>query len=312
MKSRQLVCNDPKLAEFIKHNFIPISGDDVAFEAAANRGTGANKFMKRVFDQNRTRGSQGFWAATSSGKLLFSDNSYDPDRVLEGLQRAVEEYRDIPRRHRVLSGQLTSSDDIPLKKRPEGIIDIRVTKRSMPTTKMPLYDVRHPTYFHFEYLWLKPHELAGFVPPSRKVGAKTQLPRNVVRRFWLNSLLVLESRTWEPQHIKTARMTSTITAIEGDDIHLTLKGNFRMVADDYRWNDGWYAGRLLGKVVVSASTGELRKFDAVALGDDVILTERGPEQGPPENIVGAYFGINQPNDNAKMFPSIWPEGYRDW
>ncbi|MEO1336652.1 MAG: hypothetical protein AAFV29_13460 [Myxococcota bacterium] len=306
-----MVCNDPRVAAYIKDHFIPVANDDVAYRFSQEKTKVAYKVMNKIIAQHDPNvDSQGIYAATSSGQLLYFNGFYSADEVLEGLQSAVAKYKKMSKRERVYGQPVSTRDGIQLAKRPTfDFHDIRVTKRSMPSPRITADDVRHEQFFHFDYLWLKPSEVLKFVPRRRQVGATAKVPSGITSRFVWNNLLVLEHRSWMPGHIKQTELVSKVTAKKGDDLHLELEGRFHMEAD-WEHNKGHYKGRLLGKMVVSAKSGALKSFEAVALGDDVAHVQR-ESGGPAENVVGAVFEINQDTVNAKMFPSDFPTGY-DW
>ena len=309
-----MVCNDPRVAELIKTHFIPIANDDVAYKFSSEKSKRAYKVMASILGQNTEGETQGIYAATSSGRLLFFHRHDVVEDVIRGLEDAIDEYRSMSREERILGGApVTARDGIAMPRRPSHeFVDLRVTKRSMPNDRLPEFDARHEMFFHFDYLWLKPEEVAAFVPKTPTVGAKVELPASIVHRFVWNNLLVLEHRNWLPEHIEQARLSSTVEEIVQDEVKLTLEGRFLMRATNFEYNDGKYDGRLLGHAVISTSTGKLKSFEAVALGADNTTVGREPDDGPPKNVVGAVFDFNDDHPNAKAFPSNFPTGYESW
>ncbi|MEM7678753.1 MAG: hypothetical protein AAF449_22455, partial [Myxococcota bacterium] len=228
-----MVCNDPRVAAYIKDHFIPVANNDVAYRFSQEKTKVAYKIVNKIMSQrDQSVDPQGLYAATSSGKLLHFNGYYSPDEVLAGLKSAVAQYRKLPRSERLFGRPVSAQDGIQQAKRPSfDFFDIRVTKRSLPDSRIGADDVRHPQFFHFDYLWLKPSEVSKFVPRSRKVGAEVKVPICITQRFVWNNLLVLEHRSWMPQHIKQTKLVSKLTAKKGDELHLQLEGQFRMEAD---------------------------------------------------------------------------------
>ncbi len=311
-----MVCNDPQIAAYIKSNFIPVANDDVEYHHSSEDDKLSVRWMKRVFDQHSVGHKQGIYAVTSSGKLLFFFAGYypEPEEILSELKNAVAEYRSMTKAERVIADRPATSDGLAMVHRPDvPFVDIRVTKRSLPNDAIPMSDVRHENYFHFSYLWLKPSEVARLVPEAPKQGDRQAWPADIVERFVTNHLLVLEARVWWGKHIERAEVASIVDSVDGDLVRLRLEGRFLMQASNFEYNEGKYEGRLLGKATFSREKGTFVDFEAVALGEDVVVTGLvGHERGPPENVVGAVFEFNQTIANALAFPSDYPKGYETW
>ncbi len=256
---------------------------------------------------------QGIMLASSSGQLFEHYTDYDADSALEALKRAKAEYDRMPKAERVLSEALRPKDALPhWEPSREGVIDIRVTKRTMPDPRIPELDQRHPMYFHFDYLWIKESELADFVPKEIAKGQKRTLAKKYVQRFGVTNLLMPEGQAWMLEDLKDGSLVTTVTSVEADGIHLRLDGEFHLDAKRES-NDSAYDGKLIGHFVVSRDKRKMVSFEAVALGEvDVRRLNAALHHAPGDTLAGAVFRINGTSANDRMVPSGWHVAYRDF
>lgn len=309
-----MVCNDPRVAEYIRENYVAVATNDLDYVVTEQKDKLEYDLMQKLYSQSPYEGAyQGILLASSNGKLFEHFAGFDPDDALRALKDAKEAYDAMDRDERVLAKQLGPEDKMRTWSPPrEGVIDIRVTKRSLPDERFPDTDQRHSKYFHFDYLWLKPSELVDFVPAKVERGAVRRLSKKYVVRFGLTNLLTPEPQHWQLEHLKRGDLRTVVTAVKEDGVHLRLEGEFALDAKTES-NDSAYDGRLLGKMVISPDRKKLVKFEAVALGDaDVRKRLSHLHPGPGDSKAGAVFEFNGKTDNDKFPPSGWQIGYQDF
>jgi hypothetical protein len=309
-----LVCNDPRVAQYIRENFVAVATSDLEYVNRKEAGKREYAIMQRLYAQSPFPGAyQGIMLASSTGKLFEHYTDYDPESALEALKAAKRDYDRMEKSDRLLQEPLRPGDALPhWRPSREDVIDIRVTKRSLPDPRFPDLDQRNAMYFHFDYLWIKKSEVADFVPSQLKPGAERSLDAKYVERFGLTNLLTPEGQAWVPPDLTNSWLKAKVSTVASDVVHLELSGEFHLDASRPE-NDTKYDGRLLGRFVVSKDLRSIVAFEAVALGDAVVRT-RNPAMhfGPSESKAGAVFGLNGDEPNDQMVPSGWHLAYRDF
>lgn len=309
-----MVCNDPRVAQYIRENFVAVANNDLEYVNRQETDRAEYRIMQKIYAQSPyPEAYQGIMLASSSGKLFDHYTDFDPDSALAALKAAKRDYDEMPKSERVLAEQIGPKDALPTwSPSREGIIDIRVTKRTMPDPRLPTNDQRHPMYFHFDYLWLKTTELRDFVPKKVAVGETRMLDTKYVQRFGVTNLLTPEGQAWVLEDLKKGSLKTTITAVEADGIHLRLDGEFHLDAQRDS-NDSRYDGRLIGHFIVSRNLRSMVAFEAVALGEAEVRTLNSAlHPGPGDTLAGAVFRINGSTPNDQMVPSGWHVAYRDF
>ncbi len=302
------------MAQYIRENFVAVATSDLEYVNRKEADRREYAIVQRIYAQSPYPGAyQGIMLATSTGELFEHYTEFDPDSALEALKAAKRDYDRMDASERVLQEPLRPGDALP-SWRPsrEDVIDIRVTKRSLPDPRFPPEDQRNAMYFHFDYLWIKKSEVVDFVPADVKPGSERALDKKYVERFGLTNLLTPEGQAWIPPDLTNSWLKTKVSKVAPDGVHLELSGEFHLDASRPE-NDSKYDGRLLGRFVVSKDLRSIVAFEAVALGD-ALVRKRNPAMhlGPSDSKAGAVFGLNGDDPNDQMVPSGWHLAYRDF
>ena len=94
---------------------------------------------------------QGYYYITATGELLFSDNSRDPKRVLQGMRTALAKWKELPREKRVraeapdknLKGRERGEDLYPK----DGLV-LRMAIRDLGDARA-FGEIKHPVNFDY-------------------------------------------------------------------------------------------------------------------------------------------------------------------
>ena len=146
---------------------VGVAGDDVAYREQKDKQVLEARIVDRMFSANKEGIFQGIYVATPSGKLISRVNAGWPDpdsaQILRNIKSAVGRYYQMPKGERLFSQVPDATKDrIKFTKeefsKPNGTLDLRVTKRGYSYQGMTTFDERHPKYLGFDRLWFKPSE----------------------------------------------------------------------------------------------------------------------------------------------------------
>jgi hypothetical protein len=216
---------------------------------------------------------QGTYCVTPSGVLLGSINSNDLRRIADLLEWSLAKWGTLTRQERLLpTDPRTQLADIqrPERHYPEGGLVLNVTSRDMPREK----GMANPTRagwrefaWNQDFAWFTKAEARQFVPPEAKVGKKQDLPVPLLHRLACAHLIDNvrgQTSPFEESQVKMARLSTEVTAVNGDVVSLRLEGETRTAMEGRR--EHGLAIRLLGKAMFDLAKGRYRTFELVAVG----------------------------------------------
>jgi hypothetical protein len=298
---------------------VAIASDDVQYKEQPDKQVLEARIVEKMFSTVQGGICQGIYVATPSGKLISRVNAGWPDpdakQILVNINQATQRYYQMPKSERLFS-QVPDpvKDRIAFKKdqfyKPNGTLDLRVTKRGYSYPGMTTFDERHPKFLGFDRLWFKPSEWQQFFPQNIKVGSKTQIKGIPFERWVIHNHMQKGHNAWEPDHIKSGSMVTEVTGIAGNLVDLSLKASYSMKADT-KWNTGAYDGSLMGKIQYDLGANKFTKFEVVMLGwHHAGKFLDNARSGELTQWVSSYTTINPHNDaDDRMIPGNWMWGY---
>jgi hypothetical protein len=186
---------------------------------------------------------QGTYAAAPSGVLLASINSNDPARMADMLRRALDRWATLTRQERQLAQDPHSVAQEAFRARaehlyPEGGLVLRVHTRDLPRngedglTAQPA-DWRARAW-NQDFAWFSADEVRQFVPENPALGQVHAIPEALICRLArLHFVDNVRGQTpaYQEHEIEAARLTSTVTGVEGPRVSLRLDGAVRLSAE---------------------------------------------------------------------------------
>jgi hypothetical protein len=128
-----------------------------------------------------------------------------------------------------------------------------------------------------DYAWFTKEEGRSLLPETPAKGAVHAVPDGIVRklaRLYLIDNVRSITPPFQDNEVEKARLTATVTGIDGDKVSLRLDGETRTSAKGV-WAVGQekaspqtrgYDARLLGRAVYDLKQGKFTTFEVVAVG----------------------------------------------
>jgi len=274
---------------------VPVA-DEVA---RLQRGTDPeSRLFQKVAEQGHYAGfgppkhtgtRQGTYAAAPSGVLLASINSNDPTRMADMLRRALDKWETLSHSERLLASDPSTVAGEAARARaesyyPDGGLALRVDTRDLPRGASggaaDPEDWR-ANAVNLDFAWFTKDEAQQFVPENCALGETCEIPGPLIRRLarvhFVDNVRG-QTPAYREDDVKTARLTSTVTAVDGPRVSLRLDGEVRLLAQG-TWpvNDRHDAhnpqphrrgfdGRLLGYATWDWDQQRFVAFEMVAAG----------------------------------------------
>lgn len=247
MIARRSVWSDPNVVE-LTQNFVPVA-DEVA---RLQRGTDPEaRLFQTIAEQGHYAGfgppkhtgtRQGTYAAAPSGVLLASINSNDPAKMADMLRRALEKWQTLSRDERLLPTDPHAVADQAARARaesyyPEGGLALRVDTRDLPRSDSS--GAADPNDWRAnavnqDFAWFTKDEARQFVPENPAPGETHEVPEPLIRRLarihFVDNVRG-QTPSYRDEAVKTARLTSTVTNVDGSRVSLRLNGKVHLSAE---------------------------------------------------------------------------------
>jgi hypothetical protein len=229
---------------------------------------------------------QGTYAVTPSGLLLASINSNDPQRIADMLRRALAKWQTLSRKERLLPDdpqKEVANIRRPERSYPQDGLVLYVTSRDMPREGQPAKPAKgdwRQLAWNQDYAWFTRSEAKQFLPAQPRVGKKHDLPLPVIHRIACAHLVDNvrgQTAPFEESHVKKARLTSEVTAVDGNVVTLRLEGETLTAREGPRKHG--LDLRLLGKATYDAAKERFLTFELVALGSRWGGTQNNSRRG---------------------------------
>src|SRR5262245_23771562 len=211
---------------------------------------------------------QGTYCVSPSGVLLGSINSNDPKRIADLLEQSLAQWGTLKRQERLLpTDPRKQLADIKRPERyyPEDGLALNVTSRDMPRqegTAAPARGSWRERAWSQAFAWFPAAEAKQLVPAEAKVGKKQDLPVALVHRIACAHLIDNvrgQTSPFQERDVKKARLSTEVTAVDGDVVTLRLEGETRTVMEGRR--EHGLDMRLLGKATFDLVRGRFRTFE---------------------------------------------------
>ncbi len=279
MAGRRSVWGDPEVQE-LAGGFVPATDETWRLQTSDDPQA---RFFRTMVDGSPEpiRGSrQGTYVCTPGGELLARVNSTDPRRIAETLRKGLAAWEALPAEARARPAPASASpahrfeDSFPA----DGLV-LDAVHRDLEGSG----DAWVPGggRWNVDHVWFSPDEARGWVPLEDTVGARVDLPRFLrerLARFHLVDNVRGQEGPFAPEDVELSEVASTVVAIEGDRVVLTIEGRTRTVSDGV-WKLGenlWkqfpnrprgVEARLAGGAVFDRTTERFVSFQLVALGE---------------------------------------------
>ena len=293
MIARRSVWSDPNVVE-LTQNFVPVA-DEVA---RLQRGTDPEaRLFQTIAEQGHYAGygppkhtgtRQGTYAAAPSGVLLASINSNDPAKMADMLRRALEKWQTLSCEERLLANDPHAVADEAARARgerlyPEGGLVLRVDTRDLPRNDSVREEPGkwHATAVNQDFAWFTKDEARQFVPENPAPSQVHEVPEPLIRRLArIHFVDNVRGQTpgYHDDAVKTARLTGTVTGVDGPRVSLRLDGEVRLSAegtwpvndrhdaDNPQPHQRGFEGRLLGYATWDGEKQRFVAFEMVAAG----------------------------------------------
>lgn len=268
------------------------------------------KFAEFGHYGGRARSStrQGTYAATPSGVFLGSINSNDPDRIREMMQRALAKWEKLPKAERLLPTD--PKTQIPAIRRAErfyptdGLV-LYVTARDLPRETAPGVDWRARAW-NQDYAWFTKAEARELLPAQPDVGRKQELPVPIVHRIACAHLVDNvrgQTTPFEEAHVKKARLTSEVTAVDGTRVSIRIDG--QTLTEDEGTRKHGFDTRLMGRATYDLAKERFVAFELLAIGTRWGATQfnfrRGDVAAEP---MGVLFTLARDTPSERVAPAF--------
>lgn len=237
--------------------------------------------------------TQGFYLATATGRLLFFNNSRDPEKLERMIRGKLEEFAKRDEASAAVAALEAGTPDPRWNLRPpEGGLVVRVRAKVMggyEPTDDPWRTIFQNALSR-DNLWITAAEHRALVAGGLPESLTTR-----IARFHLVDNTRGEPPMWERQEIETNSLSLKDGVVTGDVRLRTARG------------DRSYEARLRGRV--ETRDGVVTRFDLVASGD---FSGRGPfTPNPPPGAfpLAVSFTLADGSETADGIP---PQGARGW
>lgn len=294
MLDRESTFADPEVIKLLQTQFVPVAIDQ-AYQRRQQDAEG--EFYRKIASQgprsNFRSTTQGLYAATAAGELLFYNNNRGPQRVRRLMQQAIDDFGDTRAARSDINAIAAGKADARFNPRPpRGGLVLRVRARVLggyEETDDPWRRI-FQTATSRDNLWISAREhqalFRGDVPTSLQQR---------IARFHLVDNTRGEPPMWRADEIQQLEMSLTDGRLTGKIQLQSRDGKRGYIAD------------LLG--VVETKDGRVVRLDLVALGDfwgDGRYTRGAP---PGEFPLAISFTLADGSDVADEIP---PQASRGW
>src|SRR5262245_1770203 len=255
---------------------------------------------------------QGTYCVSPSGVLLGSINSNDPKRIADLLEQSLAQWGTLKRQERLLPTdprKQLAAIKRPERHYPEDGLVLNVTSRDPPRDKgkaPPKKAGWRETAWNQDFAWFTKAEARQFVPAEAKAGKKQDLPVPLTHRIACAHLIDNvrgQTSPFEERQVKKARLSTEVTAVDGDVVSLRLEGETRTDMEGRREHS--LAMRLLGKATFDLVRGRFRTFELGAVGSRWGATQLNGRRGDTDAApIGILFTLAADSPCERVAPAF--------
>ncbi len=192
---------------------------------------------------------------------------------------------------------------------PENGLVLYVTSRDMPRDPQkpnPTAGTWRELAWNQDYAWFTKDEAKQFLPAQPQVGKKQELPVPILHRIACAHLVDNvrgQTAPFEERQVKKARLTTEVTAVDGNVVTLRLAGETRTEAEGFRRHG--LDMRLLGKATYDLTKERFLTFEMVALGTRWGGTQNNSRRGDlDEAPIGLLFTLAGDSPCERIAPAF--------
>jgi hypothetical protein len=255
---------------------------------------------------------QGTYCVSPSGVLLGSLNSNDPKRIADLLERSLARWGTLTRAERLLPTdprQQLADIKRPERHYPEDGLVLRVTSRDLPREQAKANPTRaswRELAWNQDFAWFTRAEARQFVPAEATVGKRQDLPVALLHRIACAHLIDNvrgQTSPFEERQVKKARLSTEVTAVDGDAVSLRLEGETRTAMEGRR--EHGLEMRLLGKATFDLARGRFLTFELVAVGSRWGATQLNGRRGDTDAApIGILFTLAADTPCERLAPAF--------
>ena len=283
------------------------------------------KFFQNVFQQTKKHpGHQGVFLATPSGRLLASSTCYEPEKVIELLNKGYRAWQDLPTKVRLVPKsdliEITHGDR-PEDDYPADGLVLRVTARDLPKASL---EQQRTARWHRYYLWFNREEAQSMLPKQLEAGQQQGVPDQLTRR--IASLALLDkgivdgyTRPFRDSEVEIAELQLQVMDVTENRVRLQIIGRTKSRTSDAEAfvrnmpkydNIPEYRGvetAIVGKAIYDTIDRRFVDFQMIAVGNRIggAYVGRPPDDWAASPL-GFSFTLGRPNwrnASAPNFPS---------
>ena len=269
---------------------------------------------------------QGIYVCSSSGELLSSVNSLNPDVVLEAIQKGLDKWKKLPKTERYLPKDFSKiiehrwEDNYPK----DGLI-LKGAKADL-LTDPPKFSERGSRW-NMDHVWFNKEEAKLWIPEKIKEKETHECPdiiKDRLFRFHLVDNVRGQALPFAPQEIKESSLQVEIVELDQSNLKLRITGNSLAVA-----KGPWLLGEndwtptqelnhrietnILGSAMYNIKEEKFTDFELVALGKWVGKTQNnGRRFGPDSGHIGILYNLAERIHENRIAPAFVDLYNADW
>jgi hypothetical protein len=219
---------------------------------------------KRTLTKGNRGGAQGHYAVAPSGELLAASSSANPKALIEMMKQGLKKWAELPREKRLLAKapdpKAADSWRRVEKLYPEDGFALRGIGRDQNRVLCPDWNI--------DYAWFRKDEARAFLPAKPTKGASHEVPLELVQRLarfhLIDNVYALNYTFFPKAAIEKARITTTVTQVEGDLVSVHFAGESR--ASMVKPKKIGFEPKLLGRAKYNLKDQKFVSFELIAVG----------------------------------------------
>ena len=281
MAGRASVFSNETIIALLSEQFIPVAEDSSALERQQDD---KGEFFRHIAEQGHYGGRthptstrQGSYTFTADGRFLAAVNTRDPEQMAAMAHTAIERWQQPEGLSEPSPAQLVDTASPDAGYPADGLV-LELAARDLPRDDDTRPDDWRKGAWNRDYAWFTRAEAVSLVPSGRDIGSVQEAPARITRRlarFHLRDFVRGEPYAWPEEALQHAELHAEVTAVDGDEIYLTLRAAIRLDheahwvrpedGEERRYRTGFDA-RLTGEAVWNDRQHAFTAFDLLATG----------------------------------------------
>ena len=235
------------------------------------------RHFQRYMEEGHMRGvpntKQGIYAATPSGMFLASTNTLDGAQMADMLRRALDRWKSISKKDRLLAEDPAQSRIERTESRcPKDGLVLKVHSRDLERDDLP--NDWTAVAWNLDFAWFRRDEMRSLLPKELTQGAKVDWPEALVKRlarFHFLDNVRGQTDAYEEGNIVEAGLTTSVVKVARGVVSLRFAGATR-ASTTGRWpdtpdpNTRGLGTKILGTAAYDPSKEKFTAFELVAAG----------------------------------------------